>query len=121
MRNFSLIDAARHERHGSAPYFSPTNIIELNLNCIDFFVYQASFVNFGDSFDLKQYHETTTVAYSQNFRHLFLCEHQIEGAASNSQKQLSMESFISSQSQQHPKSIETPKVKSGFSALSLRQ
>jgi hypothetical protein len=75
---------------------------------------QASFTNFGDSFDLKLCHETLAIAYSQKFKNLFVFQEQNSGEVSTgSQKQLSLDAMLpKARSQQPPQQ---------FSAMSLRQ
>ena len=86
-------------------------------------LFQASFVNFGDSFNLNIYHETTTVSNSQQFKHLFVHqEQQQHGGRESSQKQLSMDTFLPSKFQHQSNPLESPRTQNGaFSSMSLRQ
>ena len=87
-------------------------------------LFQASFVNFGDSFNLNIYHETTTVSNSQQFKHLFVQQEQQQpgGMSASSQKQLSMDTFLPSKFQHQSNPLESPRTQNGaFSSMSLRQ
>jgi len=99
-----------------------SSIFELNENeFLYWIISQASFVNFGDSFDLKVYHETSTASCSQQFRHLFVFQEQHGGATNGSQRQLSLDTFLPSKSHQPPNVMEFARTNTGtFSSLTLR-
>ena len=99
-----------------------SSIFELNENeFLYWIISQASFVNFSDSFHLNAYHEASTASCSQRFRHLFMFQEQHGGATNGSQRQLSLDTFLPSKSQQPPNVMESARTNAGtFSSLSLR-